>query len=55
MKLIKTNKRMLRRIRNANGARQKQKLRKQASEICSFTSANPGLLGSSVPIRVILG
>jgi len=51
----KTNKRMHRRIRNANGARQKQTLCKQASEICPFTSANPGLLGSSVPIRLIRG
>jgi hypothetical protein len=55
MTLIKTNKRMLRRIRNANGARQKQKLCKQACEIFAFSSANPAVPGSSVPIRLILG
>ena len=55
MTLIKTDKRMLRCIRNANGAGQKQKLRKQACEIFAFSSANPAVPGSSVPIRVIRG
>jgi len=55
MTLIKTDKRMLRCIRGANGAGKKQKLRKQACEIFAFSSANPAVPGSSVPIRVIRG
>ena len=55
MTLINTDKRMLRCIRGVNGAGKKQKLRKQACEIFAFSSANPAVPGSSVPIRVILG